>query len=141
MLIALRRAVVATAVVAATAVPTVGLTTPLAAAAPAAARSTASLEEPGPLQGPACDPGKLCAFDQAGFTGNRVDYYLCGPMRDVRQDGLARVGSFINNQTGDQRSTFYGEDTPHHWVPQFTSVAADASADTTEQVTRGIAVC
>ena len=130
------------ALVAAAAVPAAAV--PAAAApatTPAATVSTAPAGTPRPLSGPPCEPGKLCVFDQPNFTGNRHDYYQCGPMRDVRQDGLERIGSFINNQTDDQVSTFYGEDAPHHWVPQFTSVAAGADQDTTDRRTLGVQVC
>lgn len=94
----------------------------------------------GPLVGPACATGRLCVFDGPNFTGHRVDLFQCG-VYDVRGSGLGRVGSFVNNQTGDQVATFSGPDASGTVMPQYTSTAVDAREDTTDQTTWVVQPC
>ncbi|ANY06146.1 hypothetical protein [Pseudonocardia sp. HH130630-07] len=93
-----------------------------------------------PLVGPPCEVGRLCVWDGPGYTGARHDYYVCG-YYDVRSSGLTRVGSFVNNQTGDQVATFSGPDAHGSVVPQYTSTAVDARPDTTDRTTWVVQPC
>lgn len=94
-----------------------------------------------PAVGPPCPEGMVCVFDEAGFSGQRIDYFYCGPPQDVRDAGLARVGSYINNQTDDQVASFFGQDENNEWILQYTSTAVDANADTTALTTYGVQSC
>ena len=106
----------------------------------AAFADPAPTSDAGPMIGPACPVGKLCVFDGPQFTGHRVDLFQCG-VYDVRSDGLGRVGSYVNNQTGDQVATFSGPDENGAIVPQYTSTAVDANQDATDRTTWVVQPC
>ena len=107
------------------------------ASASAALAAPADVE---PYAGPPCEVGHLCIWDGPGYTGARHDYQVCG-LYDVRSDGLSRVGSFVNNQTGDQVATFHGPDADGVVVPQYSSTAVDARPDTTDRTTWVVQPC
>ena len=97
--------------------------------------------EVGPLIGPPCAVGNLCVFDGPQYSGARHDMFKCGPPVDIRSKGLSRVGSFINNQTGDQVASFFGPNETGQIVRQYTSTAVDAQPDTTNQTTWVVQPC
>lgn len=90
----------------------------------AAFTGTASAAQPRPTQDPiqamaeACHEGWLCVWDEGGGHGNRHDFYECLP-EDVRAHGLARVGSYVNNQTDGTVATFKGPDAANPNGPWF----------------------
>lgn len=86
----------------------------------------------------ACSEGKLCVWDKPNGQGHRVDLYTC-KWEDVTRHGLARVGSFVNNQTDGTVATFYGYD--GKWVKQYTSKAFELLDNDQGHKTYGIQVC
>lgn len=106
-----------------------------------AAADTPGSDDVGPLAGPPCAVGHLCVFDGPQYTGARLDLFRCGPPVDVQKAGLSRVGSFVNNQTGDQVASFFGPDEAGNTVLHYTSTAVDAQPDTTDRVTTAVQAC
>lgn len=87
-----------------------------------------------------CPEGWLCVWDEANGQGNRKDFYTC-EFVDLRGQGPARVGSFINNQTDGTVATFYGLTPDGLWYEQYTSSAFDFRDNDGGSHTYGIRVC
>ncbi|WP_280854362.1 MULTISPECIES: hypothetical protein [unclassified Streptomyces] len=51
-----------------------------------------------------CAYGHVCGVD---WTGNRFDFYKCGPKQPI---GLSGPGEFFNNQTPGTTAYWYGAD-------------------------------
>lgn len=76
-----------------------------------------------PLADP-CQVGEICIWDGPNGQGNRIDYSLCtDQFYDVTDDGLERVGSFINNQTDGTVAEFYYLDENGQWQVAYESTA------------------
>lgn len=90
-----------------------------------------------------CLDGWLCIWDETAGHGTRVDFYEC-VLEDVRDYGLSRVSSFVNNQYDGTVSTFQGPDESNPdgpWYEQYTSTAFEIREDTTDFLTYGVQVC
>lgn len=120
---------------------TVGVSAAAALSVTGVAAADTPGPDAGPLAGPPCAVGNLCVFDNPNYTGARLDLFQCGPPVDVRTAGLSRVGSFINNQTGDQVASFYGLDEAGQPVLQYSSTAVDGRQDTTDRTTLLVKPC
>ena len=91
----------------------------------------------------ACVEGKLCVWEGANGQGKRVDFYVC-QWEDVTKHGLARVGSFVNNQTDSTVAAFHGPDPANPegpWIEQYRSTAFEIRDNDRELATYGIQVC
>ena len=104
---------------------------------------TASAQDGPSTMAEACQEGWLCVWDGANGQGKRVDFYQC-TFEDVRQHGLARVGSYVNNQYDGTVSTFKGpeaSDPNGPWIDQYTSTAFEISDNDRGHLTYGVQVC
>lgn len=90
----------------------------------------------------ACEEGYLCVWDRADGQGNRHDFYECSGVLDVRQFGLERVGSFINNQTDGTVASFHGPDEQGGpWHHQYDSTAFEFWDNDRGLTTYGVDPC
>ncbi len=105
----------------------------------AAAESTAP--DPAQAMAEACPAGHLCVWGEPLGQGVQHNFYTCGEV-DVRDFGLDRVGSFVNNQTDGTVATFRGPpEQGQPWFEQYTSTAFEIRDNDQGFLTYGIRVC
>ena len=116
-----------------------------------AGTSTAQTEEQVDVQealhamAAACQDGYLCIWEGPYGQGKRVDLFYCNQTVHLKDYGLERVGSFVNNQYDGTVAYFYGPKDPMDGdspiVQQYTSTAFEIRDNDQNKYTTHVEAC